>query len=181
MSEGIIPPITGITWHDGKLYVAHRSRYSVLDPENGEFRTIINGLPCWGEFLNAKPIFDDAGKMIFFVSTQGNSGVIEQHWMKVINVFNKKKAHEVPGEDVMLKTETRRPALTARDATAVSFKARMPTTPTSVMTPVNSMTTDDHVQCKSGSRTALASRSERTLETSMGRTSIFIVSWQVER
>lgn len=102
MPEGLIPPITGLTWHEGKLYVSHRSRYSVLDPETGDFSTIINGLPCWGEFLNAKPIFDPHGKMVFFVSTQGNSGVIEQHWMKVINIFQKKNAHEIPGEDVQL-------------------------------------------------------------------------------
>lgn len=102
MPEGVIPPITGVTWHDGKLYVAHRSRYSVLNPATGDFTTIVNGLPCWGEFLNAKPIFDDSGRMVFFVSTQGNSGVIEKHWMKVISVFNKREAHEIPGEDVEL-------------------------------------------------------------------------------
>ena len=102
MPEGIIPPITGITWHDGKLYVSHRSRYSVLDPQNGQFKTIVNGLPMWGEFLNAKPIFDSNGQMVFHVPTQGNSGVIEEHWMKVINLFNKPKAHEIPGENVEL-------------------------------------------------------------------------------
>ena len=102
MPEGLIPPITGITWHDGRMYVAHRSRYSVLDPESGEFNTIINGLPCWGEFMNHKAIFDRDGRMVFFVSTQGNSGVIEEHWMKVINLFSKKKTHEIPGEDVVL-------------------------------------------------------------------------------
>lgn len=102
MSEGIIPPITGLTWHGGKLYVSHRSRYSVFDPKTGEFKTIVNGLPSWGEFQNNKPIFDASGKMVFFLSTQGNSGVIEKHWMKVINAFEKKDAHEIPGEDVEL-------------------------------------------------------------------------------
>lgn len=102
MPEGIIPPLTGITWHDKKLYVSHRSRVSVLDPNTGEFRTVVNGLPSWGEFLNAKPIFDANGKMIFFLSTQGNSGVIEAHWIKVMEIFNKMNAHEVPGEDVEL-------------------------------------------------------------------------------
>lgn len=102
MPEGIIPPVTGVTWHAGKLYVAHRSRYSVLDPRTGEFRTIVNGLPSWGEFLNAKAIFDEQGKMVFFLSTQGNSGVIEAHWIKVMEIFNKMDAHEIPGEDVEL-------------------------------------------------------------------------------
>ena len=102
MPEGLIPPITGITWHEGKIYVSHRSRYSVLDPNTGEFRTIVNGLPMWGEFLNGKPIFDRDGKMVFHVSSQGNSGVIETHWMKVINLYNKPNAREIPGETVQL-------------------------------------------------------------------------------
>ena len=101
LPEGLIPPVTGITQYEGKLYISHRTRYSVLDPATGDFRTIIDGLPSWGEFLNAKPIFRD-GKMYFFLSTQGNSGVIEDHWTKVIDVFNKPDAHEIPGEDVVL-------------------------------------------------------------------------------
>lgn len=103
LPEGLIMPVTGLTWHDGKLYVAHRSRYSTLDPATGEFKTIIDGLPCWGEFLNAKAIFGPDGKMVFFISTQGNSGVIESHWIKVIRTFHKPGAHEIPGEDVTLR------------------------------------------------------------------------------
>lgn len=101
MEEGLIPPVTGITYYEGKLYVSHRSRYSTYDLESGEFKTIINGLPSWGEFLNAKPIFKD-DKMYFFLSTQGNSGVIEEHWAEVINEFNKPETREVPGEDITL-------------------------------------------------------------------------------
>ncbi|MBU1822836.1 MAG: hypothetical protein KKG00_15180 [Bacteroidetes bacterium] len=101
MEEGLIPPLTGVTYHEGKLYISHRSRYSTYDLGSGEFKTIINGLPSWGEFLNAKLIFKD-GKMYFFLSTQGNSGVIEKHWIGVIDEFNKPDAHEVPGEDVTL-------------------------------------------------------------------------------
>ncbi|NNE77081.1 MAG: hypothetical protein HKN31_08415, partial [Pricia sp.] len=104
MPEGLIPPLTGTTYHDGKLYISHRSRYSVYDLSTGEFKTIINGLPSWGEFLNAKPIFRD-NKMYFFLSTQGNSGVQEEHWVKVIDQFNKPNAKEVPGEDITLTGE----------------------------------------------------------------------------
>lgn len=101
MKEGLIPPVTGVTYLKDKLYISHRSRYSVYDLETGEFKTIVNGLPSWGEFLNAKPIFKD-NKMYFFLSTQGNSGVIEKHWVKVIDIFNKPNAKEVPGEDIVL-------------------------------------------------------------------------------
>lgn len=101
MEEGLIPPVTGVTYFDGKLYIAHRSRYSTYDLETGKFKTIINGLPSWGEFLNGKAIFRD-GKMYFHLATQGNSGVIEEHWSEVINEYNKKNTHEIPGEDVTL-------------------------------------------------------------------------------
>ena len=135
MPEGIIPPITGLTWHDGKLYVAHRSRYSTLDPKTGEFKTIVNGLPSWGEFLNAKAIFDDNGKMVFFLSTQGNSGVIEDHWIKVIRAFNKPNAHEVPGENVML-TGINFPAPTEPKGRP----GEQPTKPTGVYVPLGTKT-----------------------------------------
>lgn len=101
MPEGIISPLTGVTYHEGKLYISHRSRYSTYDLESGEFETIINGLPSWGEFLNVKPVIHDE-KLTFFLSTQGNSGVIEKHWAEVISVFNKPGAHEVPCEDITL-------------------------------------------------------------------------------
>lgn len=101
MEEGLIPPVTGVTYHKGNLYISHRSRYSVYNLESGEFKTIINGLPSWGEFLNAKPIFK-GDKMYFFLSTQGNSGVLEEHWVNVINTFNKPNAREIPGEDITL-------------------------------------------------------------------------------
>lgn len=104
MPEGLIPPVTGATYYKGKLYIAHRSRYSTYDLKTGEFKTIVNGLPSWGEFLNAKPIFKD-NKMYFFLSTQGNSGVQEEHWVKVIDQFNKPGAKEIPGEDITLTGE----------------------------------------------------------------------------
>lgn len=104
MPEGIIPPITGLTYNadNGLIYVSHRSRYSTLNPETGEFRTIINGLPVWGEFLNHKPIFGPDGMMYFVLSTQGNSGPVDAHMMEVMKAFNKPDAHEIPCEDVTL-------------------------------------------------------------------------------
>lgn len=101
LPEGLIPPITGVTYHEGKLFISHRSRYSTYNLETGEFKTIIDGLPSWGEFLNAKPIFKD-GKMYFFLSTQGNTGIPEAHWTTVMDIFNKPTAREYPGEDVVL-------------------------------------------------------------------------------
>lgn len=106
MPEGLIPPISGLTWHGGKLYVAHRSRISVLDPKDDDpktrFKTIVNGLPEWGNSLAGKPQFDRDGKLVFFVPTQGNAGVVDEHWAVNVLFFNKLKSHEIPGEDVTL-------------------------------------------------------------------------------
>ncbi|MSR58492.1 MAG: hypothetical protein EXS05_12700 [Planctomycetaceae bacterium] len=102
MPEGIIPPITGITWHDGMIYVSHRSRYSVLNPETGEFRTIVNGLPVWGASVNGKPIFSPDGSMVFFVPTQSNAGVVDAHEAAIISLFQKHRAADIPGADVAL-------------------------------------------------------------------------------
>ncbi len=104
--EGIIPPIMGITWHKGKIYIAHRGRYSVLDPEDPDprtkFKTIINGLPCWGPSINGKPIFDRDGKMVFFVPTQSNTGIVDEDMCQHVLIYNKLQAHDIPGEDVVL-------------------------------------------------------------------------------
>ncbi len=104
MPEGLIPPVTGVTFNpdDGLLYVAHRTRVSTLDPETGAFKTIVNGMPSWGFFPNDKVIFGPDGKMYFFLSTQGNAGPIDQEWLEVINALNKPGAKEVPCEDVTL-------------------------------------------------------------------------------
>lgn len=101
-ADGIVPPLVGITYNprNGLLYIASRQRYATLDPQTGEWRTIIDGLPSWGEFLNTKPIFDRQGKMWFVLSSQGNSGTIESHWIKLVDIFNKPDAREVPCEDV---------------------------------------------------------------------------------
>lgn len=100
--EGLIGPVLGITWRDGLLYVAHRTRVSTLDPKTGAFKTVIDGLPSWGFFHNNKVVFGPDGKMYFVLSTQGNAGPIDEHWMAVINIYNKRDAHEVPCEDVAL-------------------------------------------------------------------------------
>lgn len=101
-AAGIVPPLTGVTYNhqNGLLYVASRQRYATLNLQTGEWRTIIDGLPSWGEFLNTKPIFDREGKMWFVQSSQGNSGTIEAHWIKLLDIFNKPDAHEVPCEDI---------------------------------------------------------------------------------
>jgi glucose/arabinose dehydrogenase len=104
MPEGLIGPIEGITFNpeNGLIYVAHRTRVSTLDPETGEFKTIIHDLPAWGLFHNTKVIFDENGKMLFGVSGQGNAGPVDQEMLEVTVPYRKFKAQEIPCADVTL-------------------------------------------------------------------------------
>ncbi len=103
--EGVIPPITGLTYNEknGLLYVSHRTRYSTLNPKTGEFKTIIDGIPSWGEFLNHKAVFGPDGRMVFFLSTQGNTGPVDGHMTRVMKVFNKPGCRELSCEPVTLR------------------------------------------------------------------------------
>lgn len=104
LPEGLISPIEGITYNpdNGLIHVAHRSRVSTLDPETGEFRTIIDNLPAWGIFHNTKIIFDDQGRMVFGISAQGNSGIVDAGIMKVIAFYDMPEVREIPCETVTL-------------------------------------------------------------------------------
>jgi glucose/arabinose dehydrogenase len=105
--QGLIGPIEAVTANpdNGLLYIAHRTRYSVLDPKTGQFKTIIDKLPAWGIFHNTKVQFDKDGKMVFGVSAQGNGGPVDFAIMKVISFYNKPGVREVPCEDVVLTGE----------------------------------------------------------------------------
>ena len=145
--EGIIPPITGLTWHDGKIYVAHRSRISVLNPadENPEtrFKTIVNGLPSWGTYVNGKVVFDRDGKMVFFVPPQGDAGLVDETWGIIALLYDKLEAHEIPGEDVTLTGQNFRVPLEKanRYGRFSGPPTRPPTSPSSIRSPVSPTST----------------------------------------
>jgi glucose/arabinose dehydrogenase len=105
MPEGLIPPMEGITYNpdNGLIYVAHRTRVSTLNPQTGEFKTIIHDLPAWGIFHNTKIALEPGtGKIVFAVSSQGNAGVVDFPITRVASFYNKRDAREVPCEDVTL-------------------------------------------------------------------------------
>jgi glucose/arabinose dehydrogenase len=103
--EGLFGPMEGITYNpnNGLIYIAHRTRYSTLNPQTGEFRTILDNLPAWGIFHNTKPAIDPrTGQIVFSVSSQGNAGPVDFAIMKNIAFYNKPDRHEIPCEDVTL-------------------------------------------------------------------------------
>src|SRR5579859_4880119 len=73
--EGLVGPVTGIAFHDGQLYVAHRERVSIVE-EGGTLRDVLVGLPSLGDYQNNKLAFGPDGKLYFGQGTATNSGVV---------------------------------------------------------------------------------------------------------
>lgn len=79
-------PLTGLTWHDGKLYVAYVGGVDVLDPATGNHHPILAKLPAGGDYPNGAVVIGPDGKLYFGIGTATNSGVvgldnIERGWV----------------------------------------------------------------------------------------------------
>ncbi len=81
IASGFRPPIMGLTFRDGRLYVAHRGTISVFEPgavgRARPVRHIVTNLPVLpnGQHFNGPVAFGPDGKMYFPVGAVSNSGV----------------------------------------------------------------------------------------------------------
>lgn len=98
IAEGFTPPITGINYYDGGLYISHRGYITVLR-ENGTKLNIVSGLPCNGDYYTSNVAFGADGKIYFGQGAVTNSGVVgyDNPW-----VFNHPLLHDEPAFDVVL-------------------------------------------------------------------------------
>ncbi|WP_438315276.1 PQQ-dependent sugar dehydrogenase [Sporosarcina sp. FA9] len=98
VADGFNPPLTGITEHQGNIYVAHR-RYVTMILPDGTKRDIIEGLPSNGDHHNNRVVFGPDGKMYFGQGTATNSGVVgkDNDWVKEHPFF-----HDYAGSDIPL-------------------------------------------------------------------------------
>jgi glucose/arabinose dehydrogenase len=99
IADGFNPPLTGITEHQGDIYVAHR-RYVTKIQSDGTKKDIIEGLPSNGDHHNNRVVFGPDGKMYFGQGTATNSGVVgkDNSWVKDHPFF-----HDYPGGRITLK------------------------------------------------------------------------------
>ena len=99
IAEGFNPPLTGITYHNDLIYVAHRG-YITIVKEDGSKKDIFSGLPSWGDHHNNRVVFGPDGKMYFGQGTATNSGVVgpDNHWVSDYPFF-----HDYPGQDIVLR------------------------------------------------------------------------------
>jgi hypothetical protein len=92
------PPLTGISYLDGEIYVSHRGKITVVKPD-GIKEDIITGLPSFGDHHNNQVVFGPDGKMYFGQGTATNSGVVglDNDWTKKYPFF-----HDYPGSTLHL-------------------------------------------------------------------------------
>ncbi|MHB8127741.1 MAG: PQQ-dependent sugar dehydrogenase [Mobilitalea sp.] len=98
IAEGFRPPITGINYRNGNIYVSHKGNITIVKP-NGDKLNIITGLPSNGDYGNSNVAFGHDGKMYFGQGTSTNSGVvgIDNDW-----ISERPLMHDNPGSYIML-------------------------------------------------------------------------------
>jgi glucose/arabinose dehydrogenase len=67
-------PITDLLWFDGRLYISHRGKVSVLI--GNEVRDIVTGLPSYGDFQNNQLTVGPDRKLYLGQGSASNSGVV---------------------------------------------------------------------------------------------------------
>jgi glucose/arabinose dehydrogenase len=106
LAEGLNPPVNGLTYHDGMLYVTeggHPSRISRLSPDGGELETIVDGLPGPGNYQTNMVAFGPDGKLYFSQGAMTNTGIIgldayDLGWLRLLP-----HEHDLPGLEIELR------------------------------------------------------------------------------
>lgn len=98
-ADGFNPPVTGITYYEGSVYVAHKGSITSIS-KDGSRKDIIRGLPSFGDHANSGAAFSSYGKMYFGQGTATNSGIVgtdNRKWLMKYPFF-----HDLPGEKIRL-------------------------------------------------------------------------------
>lgn len=75
IADGFTPPLTGITYHDGFFYVAHKGTITRVT-KDGKKTDIVVGLPSFGDYSNSRVTVGPDQKLYFGQGTATNSGVV---------------------------------------------------------------------------------------------------------
>jgi len=97
-------PVTDILWHQGRLYISHRGKVSVV--EQGKLRDLVTGLPSLGDHHNNQLAVGPDGKIYFGQGTATNAGVVgvDNFLFGWLQKFP--DVHDVPGRDITLRPRT---------------------------------------------------------------------------
>ena len=78
ITRGFLPPVTGITWYEERLYVSESGYPGQITRifTDGTRETVINNLPTGGDHQLSHIVFGPDGMMYFGIGTATNSGVV---------------------------------------------------------------------------------------------------------
>src|SRR5438876_10253109 len=104
LAEGLRPPVNGLTFHQGSLYVSeggHPGRISRLDLDK-QLTVILDNLPGPGNYHTNMVAFGPEGKLYFSQGAMTNTGIVgldsyEMGWLRRLP-----HAHDIPGHDIVL-------------------------------------------------------------------------------
>jgi glucose/arabinose dehydrogenase len=74
VADKLSAPITDLLWHEGRLFISHKGKISVL--ENGQVRDIVTDLPSLGDHSNGQMALGLDNKIYFGLGSATNAGVV---------------------------------------------------------------------------------------------------------
>ena len=124
LADGLRPPVNGLCFHEGALYVSEPGRISRLAVDGGARETIVDGLPGPGNYQTNMVAFGPDGRLYFSQGAMTNTGIIgldayDLGWLKRLPHM-----HDVPGLEIELNgtaVETDDPFRPGRRATTGAF------------------------------------------------------------
>ncbi len=104
LAENLRPPVNGLTYHEGYLYVSeggHPARISRFD-RDGKQTVLLDNLPGPGNYHTNMVAFGPDGKLYFSQGAMTNTGIVgldayELGWLRRLP-----HAHDIPGYDIVL-------------------------------------------------------------------------------
>jgi glucose/arabinose dehydrogenase len=100
VASGLNAPITDVLWHEGRLYVSHRGKISVL--EGNAVRDLVTDLPSLGDHSNNQMAIAPDGKLYFGQGSATNSGVVGVDNFMFGWPQKHPEVSEVPAKDIVL-------------------------------------------------------------------------------
>lgn len=98
--DGLVSPVTGLLLLDGKLYISHKGKVSIL--EDGKLRDIVTGLPSNGDHQNNNIVLGPDSKIYLGQGTVTNAGVVGEDNFVFGWLSEYPKVHDIPCKDVIL-------------------------------------------------------------------------------
>lgn len=105
VADELSAPVTDLLWHDGRLFISHRGKISVLEASG--VRDLVTDLPSFGDHHNNQLAAGPDGKIYFGQGTATNSGVVGLDNFKMGWLSKHPKVHDIPAKDIRLRGEER--------------------------------------------------------------------------